>query len=120
MQVFVDVYALVLIACQQPLQAAHTEAAERPAALPTATAGRALAVAVPVGSPTPTPALVGDYPTLVQQRVERVQQGLGRLEQQLAVLQTAPMRMADDDWRTQLQAILDDLAASSADLRSLG
>jgi hypothetical protein len=66
------------------------------------------------------PVLVGDYPTLVGQRLERIQQGLMRFEQQLAVLKTAPLRMADDDWRAQTHSLLDDLAASSADLRGLG
>ncbi len=71
-------------------------------------------------SPTPTVALVGDYATLLQPRLETLQQGFRRLEQQLSVLQKAPMRMAEDDWREQFRTILGDLSATSADLRSLG
>jgi len=77
-------------------------------------------VAVAVGPPTPTPVLVGDYPTLVRPRLEHIQQALVQLEQQLAVLKTAPVRMAEEDWRNQMQSILDDLALSEADLRALG
>jgi hypothetical protein len=71
-------------------------------------------------SPTPTPALIGDYVSVVRARLELLQQGFHRLEQQLSILQKAPMRMAEDDWRDQLRTILDDLSADSADLRSLG
>jgi hypothetical protein len=106
------------MACQAPQPVAVPTATVAPRATPTP--ARALAVAVAVGSPTPMPVLVGDYPTLVGQRLERIQQGLMRFEQQLAVLKTAPLRMADDDWRAQTHSLLDDLAASSADLRGLG
>jgi hypothetical protein len=81
---------------------------------------RTVALAVAIGTATATPALVGDYPTLVRPRVERVQQGLGRLDQQLGVLRTAPVRMAEADWRAQTHSILDELAAANADLRALG
>ncbi len=86
----------------------------------TATLERAVAIAVAVGSPTATPALVGDYATLVRPRLEHIQQSLTQFEQQLAVLQIAPMRMAQEDWRNQMLGILDDLAISEADLRALG
>src|ERR1700730_7443611 len=65
----------------------------------TATLERPLGVAVAVGAPTATPALVGDYATLVRPRLEHVQQSFTQLEQQLAVLQKAPLRMAEQDWR---------------------
>jgi hypothetical protein len=86
----------------------------------TVATARPLGVAVAPGTPTPTPVLVGDYATLVRPRLEGVQQGLKQLDQQLAVLVKAPMRMAEDDWRNQTQAVLDDLAAGSLDLRALG
>ena len=73
-----------------------------------------------VGSTTPTPQLVGDYPTLVRPRLDRVQQGLGHLEQQLNILTTSPMRMAEADWRSQMQSLLEDLANANTDLRALG
>ncbi len=73
-----------------------------------------------VGSTTPTPQLVGDYPTLVRPRLDRVQQGLGHLEQQLNILTTNPMRMAEADWRSQMQSLLEDLANANTDLRALG
>jgi hypothetical protein len=77
-------------------------------------------LAVAVGSPTATPVLVGDYATLVRPRLEHIQQGFMQLKQQLAVLQKEPMRMAQEDWRSQMLGILDDLALSEADLRTLG
>jgi hypothetical protein len=113
--------AVVLLACQAPQAAvAPTDTVAVRATVATPTVGRALAVAVAVGSPTPTAVLVGDYPTLVRQRVERIQQGLNKFEQQLGEAQKAPMRMADDDWRAQTGSLLDELAAASADLRALG
>src|SRR6202022_2037975 len=60
------------------------------------------------------------YATLVRPRLEHLQQSFTQLEQQLAVLQKAPLRMAEQDWRDQLLTILDDLALGEADLRSLG
>lgn len=81
---------------------------------------RPLGLAVAAGTPTATPVLVGDYATLVRPRLELVQQNLTRLDQQLAVLLKSPMRMADDDWRSQTQSMLDDLADDSGDLRALG
>jgi hypothetical protein len=110
--------AVLLLACQAPQPVAAPTRTVAPRTTPTV--ARPLAVAVAVGSPTPTAAVVGDYPSLVRQRLEVIQTGLTRFEQQLAVLKTAPLRMADDDWRTQTHSLLDDLAASSADLRGLG
>ncbi len=94
--------------------------ATRSVAVAAATPTRPIAVAVAALSPTPTAVLVGDYASLVLPRLEVLQRTLRRLEQQLAVLQTAPLRMAEDDWRNQMQSILDDLLAASADVRSLG
>lgn len=111
---------LVLCACAAPtpLEPPTVAATSRPSA--TATPERTVAIAVAVGSPTPTPALVGDYATLVRPRLEHLQQSFTQLEQQLAVLQKAPLRMAQEDWRNQLLGILDDLALGEADLRALG
>jgi hypothetical protein len=109
--------AVVLGACSAPAPPVSTVAAP-PVAAPGPT--RTIAVAVAARSPTPTLALVGDYATLLQPRLEALRQGFRGLEQQLSVLQTAPTRMAEDDWRTQFQNTLDDLSATSADLRSLG
>jgi hypothetical protein len=80
---------------------------------------RPLSVAVPVASPSATPELVGDYATLVRPRLEHVQQDLAQIEQRLAELQKTPVLMAQDDWRNQMFATLDDLALSEADIRSL-
>jgi hypothetical protein len=109
--------AVVLGACSAPAPPVSTVAA-----LPVATPGptRTIAVAVAARSATPTLALVGDYATLLQPRLEALRQGFRGLEQQLSVLRTAPTRMAEDDWRIQFQNTLDDLSATSADLRSLG
>jgi len=117
---FVGSYGLILCACSSatPAVAPTVVATSRPNL--TATPERAVAIAVAVGSPTATPALVGDYSTLVRPRLEHVQQSFTQLEQQLAVLQKAPMRMAQEDWRNQMLGILDDLALSEADLRTLG
>ncbi len=81
---------------------------------------RTLGVAVAVGSPTATPALVGDYASLVRPRLEHIQHDLADIEQRLAELQKTPVLMAQDDWRNQMFGTLDDLALSEADLRSLG
>jgi len=105
-----------LVGCSPPLP---PTALATPRPNVTATPERAVAIAVAVGSPTATPALVGDYATLVRPRLEHVQQSFTQFEQQLAVLQKAPLRMAEEDWRNQLLAILDDLALGEADLRML-
>jgi hypothetical protein len=110
--------ALVLAACEALPPPVTTPPPAPPAA--TVSPTRPLGVAVALGTPTATPVLVGDYATLVRPRLERVQQGLGQLEQQLTVLVKTPMRMAEDDWRNQTQNVLDDLAADSLDVRSLG
>jgi len=107
---------IILGGCSSPVAPAPTPVPTRV----TVTPERALAIAVAVGSPTATPMLVGDYATLVRPRLEHVQQDLAQIEQQLAVLQNAPLRMAQEDWRNQMLGILDDLALSEADLRSLG
>jgi hypothetical protein len=75
---------------------------------------------VPVGSPTPTPVLVGDYATLVRPRLLTVRQDFKALNDQLAVAQKAPMRMAEDDWRNQTRGILEDMLTASASVRSVG
>jgi hypothetical protein len=112
--------ALILGGCSSPASPEPTPVAAIPRPNLTSTPERPLALAVAVGSPTATPALVGDYPTLVRPRLEHIQQGFTQLEQQLAVLQKDPIRMAQDDWRNQLLGILDGLAISEADLRTLG
>jgi hypothetical protein len=111
---------VLLAACEAPPPAVVTPIPSTPRAIATLNDERPLSVAVAVGPPTPTPALVGDYATLVRPRLERVGQGLKRLEQQLAVLQQSPIRMAEQDWRAQTRDILDELALGTADLRALG
>ena len=107
--------------CEAPASPASSAAnTATPTLVATPAATRAVAVAVAASSPTPTAVLVGDYPSLALPRLEILQQDARRLEQQLAILQKAPLRMAEDDWRNQTRAILDDLTAASADLRSLG
>jgi hypothetical protein len=116
--------ALGVAACEGAPPPVVTPVPSTPRAIPTlsseASAERPLSVAVAVGPPTPTPVLVGDYATLVRPRIERVGQGLSRLEQHLSVLQQSPVRMVEKDWRTQAQGMLDELAQGSADLRSVG
>ena len=111
---------LILCGCSSPTAPGPPTVAttERPNATATPDS-RPLAVAVPVASPSATPALVGDYATLVRPRLEHVQQGLAQIEQQLAVLQKAPLLMAQEDWRNQMFGILDELALGEADIRSL-
>ena len=109
---------IVLVACEAPVQTVL--GTPEPKAVPTPAATRAIAVAVAASSPTPAAALAGDYASLALPRLEALQQDVRRLDQQLAVLQTAPLRMAEDDWRNQTRDILDDLTAASGDLRSLG
>jgi hypothetical protein len=118
---------IVLVGCEAPVSSVANTAAPTLVATPTAPGvvatpapTRAVALAVPASSPTPTAALVGDYASLALPRLEALQQDVHRLEQQLAVLQTAPLRMAEDDWRDQLRRMLDDLLLASAGLRSLG
>src|SRR5262245_40649521 len=100
--------AVLVAACQASAPPAMQP---EPAALRTATAGPAqpLRMAVAVGSPTPTPALSGDYATLVRAQLETMQRAFGRLDQQLSIAQKAPMRMADDDWLNQTRTVLEDL-----------
>jgi hypothetical protein len=112
--------AVLLAGCEASPPALVTPIPSTPRAFATLSADRTVSVAVAVGSATPTPQLVGDYPSLVRPRLDRVQQGLGRLEQQLNILRTSPIRMAEVDWRNQTQALLDDLASGNADLRALG
>jgi hypothetical protein len=111
--------AVVFAGCETPPPSIEPTAPST-ALTPTPAPTRPLGVAVPVGSPTPTPQLLGDYATLVRPQLDTVHQDLTRLEQQLGVLRTAPMRMAEDDWRSQLQSILQDLLVTSADIRTLG
>jgi hypothetical protein len=111
---------LVLVGCQAPPPAVITPIPSTPRTFATPTEQRAVSVAVAAASPTATAALVGDYPSLVRPRVERVEQGLGRIDQQLAIVQQSPVRMAAEDWRNQTQGVLEDLAAAASDLRALG
>lgn len=48
-----------------------------------------------------------------------IRQGLTQIEQLLAAAQAAPIRMAQDDWRNQMESVAQDLLATSSDLRSL-
>src|SRR5712691_12833537 len=112
--------AVLSVGCAAPPPAFVTPIPSTPRSIPTLSADRTVSVAVAAGSATPTPQLVGDYPTLVRPRLDRVQQGLGRLEQQLNILNTNPMRMAEADWRSQMQSLLEDLASANTDLRTLG
>src|SRR5438132_1316685 len=112
--------AVLLVGCEAPPPAFVTPIPSTPRSIATLSGDRTVSVAVAVGSATPTPQLVGDYPTLVRPRLDRVQQGLGRLEQQLKILTTSPMRMAEADWRSQMQSLLEDLANANTDLRALG
>src|SRR5213592_2900256 len=91
----VPLAAVVVAGCEAPMPSV-TPTALRSSVTPTPAPTRPLGVAKPVGSPTPTPELVGDYSTLVRPRLDSVHQNLSRLEQQIAVLQNAPMRMAED------------------------
>jgi len=118
---------IVVTGCQTPASGVNDVYTAAPTAVGTptvpvaaATPTRPIAVAVAGLAPTPTAVLVGDYASLVLPRLEVLQRNLRRLEQQLAVLQKAPLRMAEDDWRNQMLSILDDLLAASADVRALG
>jgi hypothetical protein len=114
--------ALFVVGCDAGPPPVITPLPSTPRTIATLSADRTVSVgvAVAVGSVTPTPQLVGDYPTLVRPRLDQVQQVLGRLDQQLNILRTNPIRMAEPDWRRQTQGILGDLAAANADLRALG
>jgi hypothetical protein len=112
--------AVLIAGCEAPQPAFVTPIPSTPRSIATLSADRTVSVAVAVGSATPTPQLVGDYPTLVRPRLDRVQQGLGRIEQQLNILRTNPIRMAEADWRNQMQSLLEDLANANTDLRNLG
>ncbi len=79
---------------------------------------RPLAVAVPVGSPTPTPAVTSDYVSVMRPPVTAIKDGFTHLEAQLAAAQNTPMLMAQDDWRNQMQSVLQDLLVSSSQLRT--
>jgi len=113
---------LTLVACQAPVADAPT-VERRPTAVAsvivTPTPSPQLAVAVPVGSPTATPALVGDFSTLMRPRLAALRGDFMRIEQQLAVAQQAPLRMADDDWRNQMASILEAILTDSAAVRTL-
>ena len=108
----------MLVACGAPVQTVVTT--PQPKAVSTPTPTRAVGVAVAARTPTPTAVLVGDYASLALPRLEVIQRNVRRLEQQLAVLQNAPLRMAEDDWRNQMLSIVDDLLTATADVRSLG
>jgi hypothetical protein len=116
------ILSVVIGGCQPTTPAVITPPPVTPSATaPTLPASaRTLAVAVAVGSPTPTVVVASDYPTLVRPRIERIQKGLTSLEQQLGLLVQSPVRMAQDDWRAQTASMLDELAAASQDLRALG
>lgn len=79
---------------------------------------RALAVAVPVGSPTPTAGVTSDYVSLMRPQLSSIKADFDRLERLLATAQNSPMVMAQDNWRNQMQSALEDLLVSSSALRS--
>src|SRR5438552_19209874 len=58
-------------------------------------------VAVPAASPSPTAPIVGDYGSLVRDRVVAVQAALAALDAQFALLKDSPFRITQDDWRTE-------------------
>ena len=78
-----------------------------------------ISVAVRVGSPTPTPQIVGDYATEMRPKLQGIQHVFGQLEQQLASAEKTPLLMAEDDWRNQTDTILETMLADSADARTL-
>jgi hypothetical protein len=80
---------------------------------------RPLAVAVRVGSPTPTVEIQGDYASNVKPSVVAIKADFTQLEAQLAAAIKAPQIMAGDDWRNQMTSIIQDLLVASTNLRAL-
>ena len=76
---------LILVGCSPSPVVVPPTSVAAPRPIVTATSERPLGVAVAVTSPTPTPELVGDYPTLVRPRLEHIQQSFGQLEQEIGV-----------------------------------
>ncbi len=91
-----------------------------PRTVPTLERTRPLPVAVALGTPTSTPVLVGDYSTLVRDRLVGVEASLAQLDQQLNQLRTSPALVMQPDWRTQVLSRIDDIATTTDTLRALG
>lgn len=91
-----------------------------PRSIPTLTGTRPVAVAVPLGTPTPTAPIVGDYSTLVRDRLIGIESALKGLDAQFTALKASPIRITQTDWRDDTLARLDDVAAATEALRALG
>jgi hypothetical protein len=107
---------VALLACSRPpsLEATPPPTLSSVTPLPT----RPLGVAIPVGSPTATAEPTGDLVSVARPQVSLLRQDFGQLDQQLAAAQASPIRMAQDDWRNQTQAVLQELLSASSDLRT--
>ena len=105
------------ISCGAPPPAAVTPAPTQ-SVVASAVPTRALAVAVPVGSPTPTAGVTSDYVSLMRPPLSSIKADFNNLERLLAGAQNTPMVMAQDDWRNQMQSALEDLLVSSSALRT--
>jgi hypothetical protein len=110
----------LLAGCEASVPPVITPPPSTPRSVPTLEGTRALGVAVSVGSPTPTPVLVGDYPTLVRDRLIGIETALKQLDQQFAVLRTSPALIVERDWRTETLKRVDDVGAAAALLKALG
>lgn len=108
---------MALLGCSSPASAPATPAPTLSSMTPQPT--RAVSVAVRAASPTPTAELTGDLASVARPQLTLLRQDFSQLEQQLAVAQASPMRMADDDWRSQVKTILQELLSASSDLRSI-
>jgi hypothetical protein len=97
------------------LPAATPTSISRGTPLPT----RALGVAIPIASPTPTAELTGDLASVARPQVRLLRQDFSQLDQQLDAVQAAPIRMAEDDWRHQTETVLQALLSASSDLRRI-
>jgi hypothetical protein len=114
------VLAVLLASCSAPPGDLITPVPSTPRQVAEQTPERTLAVAVAKSSPTPTPDLVGEYRELVLPRLQRIQTALNHIEQQLTIVQKSPAKMVQDDWRREVLATVDELAAANSDLRALG
>jgi hypothetical protein len=108
---------LALLACSGPpsVAALPTTTVSSVTPLPT----RPLGVAIPVASPTATAVLTGDLASVARPQLTLLRQDFSQLDQQLAAAQASPIRMAQDDWRNQTLAVLQDLLSASSDLRGI-
>jgi hypothetical protein len=114
------VIVALLAGCEGAPPPVVTPPPSTPRAIPTLAAQPSVAVAVAVSSPTATPAIVGDYPVLVRDRLMHVESTLTALDNQFATLRQSPIRITEAAWRTETLARVDDVAAAEGDLRALG